>query len=95
MIQYKWHWGRDAQQDLQNFGQVDVDEMAHFMDEHFYGVEQAVLATQRGNSRQVRLGYSSFYRGQTRSCKQQITHFLWCVDASLKSMFAFYLSAVE
>lgn len=48
-----------------------MDEMAQFMDEHFYGVEQTVLTAHRENSTQVCLSYSSFYCRQAHSCKKK------------------------
>lgn len=57
VVQHSGHRGCDTQQDLQDFGQVDVDEVAQFLDHHVDDVQQAVLATQRQDGSQVRLSY--------------------------------------
>jgi len=55
VVQDGGHGGCDTQQDLQHFGQVDVDEVAQFLDHHVDDVQQAVLAAQRQDRSQVRL----------------------------------------
>lgn len=58
------HRGGDTQQDLQHLGQVDVDEVAQFVDHHVDDVQQAVLTAQRQDGTQVRLCYCSLHRCQ-------------------------------
>lgn len=51
------HRGSDAQQDLQHLGQVDMDEVAQFLDHHVDDVQQAVLTAQRQHGTHICLGY--------------------------------------
>lgn len=64
-VQDGGHRGCDTQQDLQHFGQVDVYEVAEFVDHHSDDVQQAVLTAQRQDGAQIRLCHRPFHCSQT------------------------------
>lgn len=64
VVQDGGHRGGDTQQYLKHFGQVDVDEVAQFMNHHIDDVQQAVLTAQRQDGTQICLSYCSVHRCQ-------------------------------
>ena len=61
------HGAGEAEQDLQDFGQVVVDEVAQLMDHYVDDVQEAVLAAQRQHGRQVHVGHRLLHGNQTRA----------------------------
>lgn len=57
----------DAQQDLQDFGQVHVDEVAQLVQDNVDDVQQAVLTAQRKDGGHVCVSYGFFHRFQAGS----------------------------
>lgn len=65
------HRGSDTQQDLQHFGQKDVDEVAQFLHHHIDDVEQTMLSTQRQDGALICLGCCPLHCRQTRTLKHR------------------------
>lgn len=73
MVQDGGHGGGDAEQDLQQPGQVDVDEVAQLLHHHRDEVEQAVLAAQRQHGAQVALRHGPADGLQAGTCRPDQT----------------------